>query len=79
MGLDQGPTQGMTGVGMSPADIRQCLLSMESAMRMLGKAIHRFSQLRAVHNELRYDVEWTNYMTQLQQSLANVKEAVGKM
>ncbi|MBK8270244.1 MAG: hypothetical protein IPK83_18900 [Planctomycetes bacterium] len=61
------------------ADIRQCLLHMETAMRMLGKAIHRFSELQLVHKELRYDPMWTGYEAQMQQALANVKESLGKI
>lgn len=64
---------------LSANDIRQVLLHMETAMRMLGKAIHRFSEIRSVHAELRHDIDWTNFEVQMRQSLANVKEIVSKV
>lgn len=63
---------------LTAGDLHQALLSIELAVRMLGKAVSRFAQLRAVHGELRYDPEWTNFETQMQQALANVREAICK-
>ncbi len=61
---------------LTPDEIRAALASIETGMRMLSKAIHRFHELQAVHNELRYDVQWTNYLVQLRQSIEKVSQAV---
>ncbi len=65
-----------SGSEFSPEEIRQALVSIERGMRMLSKAIHRFHELRAVHQELRYDVEWTNYLVQLRQSIEGVSKII---
>jgi hypothetical protein len=78
MSLELPTNSGNSDRDLSPSDVRQCLLNMEKAMRMMGKAIHRFSEMQLVRRELQYDPMWTDFEVQMKQALRNVKDAVEK-
>ncbi|MBX3395605.1 MAG: hypothetical protein KF841_09580 [Phycisphaerae bacterium] len=78
MANDTNRDSASTAGELTAGDLHQALLNIELAMRMLGKAVSRFAQLRAIHGELRFDPEWTNFEVQMHQALTNVREAICK-